>query len=173
MNERKTMLLARRQKGLTGYCFKYIYRPFLPPNWWCYCQPHNMFPVISKGLANQLQKFLLLIVDNCWNLWTYYNPGMYLDQDRTTVHQAFSFLDIDNSIYKLTIYKGESPLFGSYIRYADFKYVYYSDYAICTYSHTEKGSNLVQPYGLIESLYTSIKRNSGSQRTFTSVFYIM
>ena len=33
-----------------------------------------------------------------------------------------------------------------------FKYVHYSDNAICTYSHTEECSNLAQPYGLTESL---------------------
>ena len=31
-------------------------------------------------------------------------------------------------------------------------YIYYSENAICTYSHTEEGSNLAQPYGLTESL---------------------
>ena len=33
-----------------------------------------------------------------------------------------------------------------------FKNIYYSDNAICTYSHTEEGSNLGQPYALTESL---------------------
>ena len=33
-----------------------------------------------------------------------------------------------------------------------FKYVYCSDIAICTYSHTEEGNNLAQFYGLTESL---------------------
>ena len=40
-----------------------------------------------------------------------------------------------------------------------FKYVYYSDNAICTYSHTE-GSNLAQPYGLSESLSEQLSPNS-------------